>query len=841
MSADPRIDSLSDSSNEERTRRIARWLNSYQTISGVRDELIGEDGKPRSHWLTLLETLADLGEQEIENRFAAARRRIDDIGMTYRVRGDLRERPWPLSRLPVLLPEHEWKLISEGIKQRAELLDVILGDIYGKNELVKEDFIPAALIAGSPEYLRALHGTKPAGGRWLRIYAADIGRGPDGRWWVLGDRAQAPSGAGYALENRLVMARTFPSLYRDMNVQRLAGYFRDMRSGLASAANRSDPRICLMTPGPWSESYSEQAYLARYLGFLLVEGEDLAVVNNKLFVRTVAGMKRTDVVWRRVDADWCDPLEGNAASRIGVPGLFDAIRKGNVTFANMPGAGLVESRALLSFLPSLSRKITGKDLLLPNIATWWCGQDIQRDEVINSFASRAISGAFGDTAEGLGGKRLLIGGDLDPKQRQTLMRCISDRGMDYVGQEIVQLSTTPSWDNDILTPRPFALRVFAAATPNGWKVLPGGFCRISAQQDARAVSLDAGAHSADVWVLSDAPVEAVTLLPVADDGRVLRIPGNLPSRAADNLYWMGRYIERAEATLRIVRCMCNRSTEISAIMHGRQPIERCARLLISWGINSANQSGPEASIIAHKAVCDHESIGSALSIIKKSKLASSIVRERLSQDVWQLLCQLETNLEEFSQAEPLEPETLEAAEYSLQKLAALSGIIDENFNRASGWLFLDLGKRIERSINTCRYARQLIDEVPTLETLDALLELVDSQITYRARYLAGPTIAATVDMAILDPYNPRSVAYQVMRINEHLSTLPALQDDGILEIHRRLSLSIGGSLEAEDARMIDVKRILTFEQSLLSLANAISDRYFSDPKSAVKEERSGLA
>ncbi len=474
--------------------------------------------------------------------------------------GEARERPWPLSRLPLLITESDWREIAAGVAQRAELLDRILHDVYGEGRLVAEGALPAAVVAGSPEFIRPMCGVRPKGERWLRFYAVDLGRGPDGKWWVLGDRAQAPSGAGYAVENRLILARAFPSLYREMNVRRVGPFFRDFRA--VARRPRSDPRICLMTPGPYSETYSEQVYLARYLGFILVEGEDLATSEGKLHVRTVAGLKRADVVWRRVDADWLDPLEANAASKLGAPGLFDAIRNGAVAVANMPGSGLVESRALMSFLPTIARRLIGEELRLPNVATWWCGQEAERDETLHAFDSRAIAGAFNDNAAGLDGARAAIGAELDVEQRARLVRAMQARGMDYVGQEVVKLSTTPAWDDGVLTPRPFTLRVFAAATPEGWKVMPGGFCRVSDRRDARAISMGAGAQSADVWVIgAEAPENATTLLPAKNDARVVRVPGNLPSRAADNLFWMGRYLERAEATLRIVRCLCNRLTD----------------------------------------------------------------------------------------------------------------------------------------------------------------------------------------------------------------------------------------------------------------------------------------
>ncbi|WP_018266656.1 circularly permuted type 2 ATP-grasp protein [Methylosinus sp. LW4] len=826
-----------DASTGEAARRVAAWIARYAPPEGVPDELVGPDGRVRPHWASLLDTLGGLSREDIDDRFAAAGRRIRDMGVSYRVLGETKERTWPLSRLPLLLPQAEWREIAAGVAQRAELLDMVLRDAYGEQRLVKEGALPAAVIAGSPDYIRPMSGATPPGGRWLRFYAAEIGRGPDGRWWVLGDRAQAPSGAGYSLENRLVMARTFPRLYRDMKVERLAPFFRDFRSALAKAAQQKDPRICLLTPGPFSESYSEQVSLARYLGFLLVEGADLVTSERKLHVRTIAGLKRVDVVWRRVDADWCDPLELNAASQLGVPGLLDTIREGNVTIANMPGAGLIESRALLSFLPAIARRLLGEDLRLANIATWWCGQDEARDAVLASLEDRAVAPAFGEHLAGFPGRRVALGAEFDAAERARLTEAMRARGMDYVGQEVVQLSTTPVWQDGALVPRPFALRVFAAATADGWRVMPGGFCRVSDRLDVRAISMGAGAQSADVWVLGDRPTDNSTLLPMSDDVEIVRMVGDLPSRAADNLFWMGRYFERAEATLRLVRSLCNRLTEADAPNYsGRQPIERLERVLLAWGAAPTRDPRLSAAELALAAAGGTETAGSALSIARAAEHAASIVRERLSQDIWHLVRLLEARLDDFSQGPASEPEVLEGVEQSLHVLAALSGLIDENFNRVAGWCFLDLGKRVERAINACRFSRQFADEGATIDSLDTLLELIDSQITYRSRYLAGAALAPVLDMAVLDPYNPRSVGFQVAKIEEHLSSLPTLRHDGLLEAPRRLAVKLRAEIEVANAAELDAAKIFAIEQRLMSLADALASRYFLQGSNAAHFE-----
>ena len=825
-------------------RRIETWTGDYTPLPGIPDEFVDPSGAPRPHWMKFLNALARIEPEEITQRFAAADRRIREMGISYRVHGETRERSWPLGHMPLLISEHDWEEIRTGIEQRAELFERILTDIYGPADLIADGSLPAAAVAGSPDFIRAMRGVKPPGGRWMRLYAADVGRGPDGRWWVLSDRAQAPSGAGYALENRLVLSRALAGLYREMNVERLAPFFRDFRAGLTAAATRGEPRICLLTPGPWSETYFEQAYMARYLGLLLVEGEDLVMSEGKLHVRTIAGLKRADVIWRRVDADWCDPLELNAASQLGVPGMLEAIRRGSVAVANMPGSGLLESRALLAFMPSLARRMLGEELKLPNIATWWCGQEKERENVLSNFDDMTISGAFSDTVPGLSDRSSVLGADLDPAQRRALIAAMQERGMDFAGQEVVRLSTTPVWSDGKLTPRPFSLRVFAAATPDGWRVMPGGFCRVSGRHgDARAVTMGEGAQSTDVWVIGDKPVEISTLLPAADHVKILRVLGNLPSRAADNLFWFGRYLERAEATLRIIRTLCSRVMDTDAPVQGsRQSIERLQRMLIAWGAAPPEAVDLAPGAVAHGAIISDEAYGSAISIARSARRAASVIRERLSQDAWQLMGRLEQRLISDELGGSSEPETLERAEAALHTIAALSGLVNENMNRVAGWSFLDMGRRIERGINTCRFARQFSERDAHAEHLDVLIDLIDSQITYRARYMVGVAIAPVRDMALLDPFNPRSVAFQVARIDEQLGGLPVLRDDGMLENPRRIVTKLRSDLTTEDAEQLDTQKILSFEQRLIGLAESIAARYFlQGPSSGGAEPPEGLA
>ncbi|WP_414644338.1 circularly permuted type 2 ATP-grasp protein [Bosea sp. (in: a-proteobacteria)] len=816
-------------STRTRTERRNALLAGYRPLAGVHDELIGADGQVRPQWEPFLAEWCAFSPDELNQRFGLADRHVRDTGVSYRVHGDLNdgdptagERSWPLSHVPLVITGAEWQTIAAGVAQRARLLGTLLDDIYGPGEMIADGLLPASVVTGSPDYLRPLHGA-PGGGA-LQIYAADLGRGPDGRWWVLQDRTQAPSGAGYALENRLALSRAFPDMFRTMNVERLAAFFQGFRAGLVASSSRVEPRICLLTPGPLNESYFEQTYLARYLGFLLVEGGDLVMREGRVHVRTIAGLKRADVIWRRIDGDFSDPLELNAASALGVAGLVQAVRRGSVHIANGLGSGVVEARALMSFLPRLGERILGEDMILPNVATWWCGQPRERAAVLDRLDEMSIAPAF-RSAGGGHDTGPVIAGELPAAERDALRARIEARGMDYVGQEVVRLSTMPVLENGRLQPRPMTLRVFAAATPDGWKVMPGGFCRISDEPDARAVSMQSGVRSSDVWVTSDAPVEQVTLLPTPDRIPIRRITGTLPSRAADNLFWLGRYLERTEATLRLVRALLGRLIDTDPTQGRNETLRRLANLLVAWG---ASPGGKAQTLLGQASAALHglDQYGSAIASMREARRTASVIRERLSIDAWRLFGDMQQQLTLENGHEPSEGEAYEIADRALKSLAAFSGLSQENMVRGPGWRFLDIGRRLERGIATCRFARHFAETTAPMDSLDALLDLTDSQITYRSRYLLGASLQPVLDLVMLDPYNPRSVAFQVDRLDTEIKDLPSLTEDGMLEAPRRLILKLAAECRTAEAARLDRTSILLFEQLLMGVSSAIADRYF---------------
>ena len=812
------------------------WLDNYAMQAGSGDIVRGDVGRGARWWHHLFDGVAGLTEGRLQRLQDRIGRQVDELGTAFRLPGDSRERPWPLSALPLLIGEDEWQGIAAGVAQRAELMERLLADLYGPATLVTQGHLPAAAVAGSPHFWRQMIGLQPPGGHRLHIYSVDLARGPDGEWRVLADHVRTPAGAGYALENRIAASRVMGPLQTRLNIQRLAPFFADFRDGLAAACQRAEPRIGLLTPGRYNPSYAEQAHLARYLGLTLVEGDDLAVRGDMLYVRTIDGLKRVDALWRRIDSRYLDPLAFDAGSRIGVPGLIDALAAGNAVIANMPGVGVVESPAMSAFFPALARRLLGEDLKLPNIETWWCGQEAPCAAMLARLDALLVSPAFGGEPVGLPHGVPVLGSSLDDAARAALMAGIALRPQDYVGQEVVRLSTAPVVQDERLVPRPFMLRAFAARDAQGrWQVMPGGFARLGEAADPRAPMMGEGAFSADVAVVALHPVEPVSLLPA--DVAVRRNPGTLPSRAADNLYWLGRYLERGDATLRLVRATLGGTIDAdSGASLVPMTLDRLATLLIATGAAriegeaEEEEAGEEAAesegtirdlAELAAAALDGAGLASIRTLFATAHGIAEGIRDRLAVDVWRLIdIGLPTAQGEDAGA------LLARAAALQERFAALAGLAAENMGRTAGWHFHDLGRRMERALNACRLIRTFATDTATADDLTTLLDLCDSQISYRARYMAGLALVPVRDLVALDPFNPRSIAFQVARIREHLAALPTLRDDGIDEQQVKLATEIGYVVEMMRAQEMSSLALVGIENRLMALSDAIGRRFF---------------
>jgi len=780
----------------------------YAPLPGVADEMVDTHGAVRPVWRPFLKALSRMDGPDLAARFARADRYLRDAGVFYRDYGTEAgaERAWPLSHIPVLIDGAEWEHLSRGLVQRAELLEAVVADIYGRNELVANGLLPPALVASNDEFLRPLVGVQPAGGHFLHFVSFEIGRGPDGNWWVLSDRTQAPSGAGFALENRVATTRAFSDVYAETHAHRLAGFFGAFRNALQAGKSAED-RIAVLTPGLANETYFEHAYIARYLGFMLLEGEDLTVVDGKVMVRTVAGLKPIGVLWRRLDAAFADPLELNQNSHIGTPGMVEALRAGSVTFVNALGAGIVETRAFLAFLPNICRHLFGEEQRLPSIATWWCGQEGERAHVAANIERMVIGPAYSTRPFFDDNARSVLGSTLRETARQSIAEWLASDGAKLVGQEAVTLSTTPAFVDGRLTPRPMSLRVFAARTRDGWQIMPGGFARIGAGDNVAAIAMQAGGSAADVWIVSGKPVEKTSLLP-GEEAFTRNLPTSLPSRAADNLFWLGRYIERAEGALRILR---------------------------AWHARYAEYADPEQPLLkdvsAYLAALDIDTAEavptSLIRNIDSAVFSASAIRDRFSPDGWLALTDLSKTARRFHVSIQPGDDAARAMTVLLRKLAGFAGLVHENMYRFTGWRFLTIGRYLERGLHMTRLLGHMSGEDAPDGALDMLLEIGDNVMTHRRRYNVATARLTVTDLLALDPLNPRSILYQLDEIKDEVEQLPHAYDNGQMSPFYREAMRLHAGLAVLTPEAMTDTVYQRLEADLEHLSDILAQTYLS--------------
>jgi uncharacterized circularly permuted ATP-grasp superfamily protein/uncharacterized alpha-E superfamily protein len=790
------------------------------------DELLEPDGNIRPHWDPLIKHLSKGGAETARRSVELTRRLIIENGVTYNVYADPqgRDRPWQLDPLPLLIDGREWQQLEAGLKQRAELLNALLADLYGPQSLIARGVVPGELAFGHPNYLWAAHGTRPLADTWLHIYAADLARAPDGRWWVLSDRTQTPSGPGYALENRAIISRVLPGLVNELSARPLTGFFNRLRESLARFVDDdSPPLVVVLTPGPFNETFFEHAYLARHLGLPLVQGQDLTVRADTVYMKTLSGLKRVHAILRRLDDDFCDPLELRADSALGVPGLLGVVRAGRVALANALGAGVLESNAWLGFLPGAAETLLGESLRLPSVATWWCGEKPALDYVIANLERLVVKPAFPNQKF-----EPRFGRDLDEEDRAKVIERLRARPYAYVAQERISLSQAPSWRAGAsvrLTPRTLTMRVYAVATEDGYQVLPGGLARIAAEGVVDIVSSQRGGGSKDVWVLGD-PDGASASVPASVGTGTESLPhyrrhDELPSQLVENLYWLGRYSERCEDKARLLRATLAVRTNVAIWRSAR---EECVR----QGVLSPDDEPTES------LYDDAQPFGLAADLGRLGWCATQS-RSLLSAEHWRSISVMQRHFQEAgaSLADPLE--TLDRL---LVSLTALCGFALDDMTQDDGWRMLMLGRRLERiQFLASLLAGRLEDGASIKQSeLDWLLDIGGVSITYRTRYVSTPQLEPGLQLLIFEDSSPRALAYQWRKIGRTLDDLAksigAISDEELNEPVAQLRALGTGGLEDDDEVGAERRhRMSTALSALSTAAGRVSDRialrYFS--------------
>lgn len=827
---------------EQAQASIAQQLD-YGRPDSFYDEVFGPEAAPRPHWRYLLEGLSGMGQEGLEDRQRKAQRILRDDGATYNITSELDSRTWGLDPVPLLIDSEEWSRIEAGLIERAELFDLILKDLYGPRELIRHRILPPEAVYSHHGFLRACQSVRIPGEQQLVLHAVDMVRDASGGMVVIGDRTQAPSGAGYALENRTVISRVLPSLFRESQVHRLSLFFQALRRKLASLSPNGDsPRVVVLTPGAYSETYFEHTYLANYLGYSLVQGGDLTVRNGYVWMKSLDGLHRVDVILRRVDDTWCDPVELRSDSHLGVAGLLEVARAGNVVIANPLGSGVLENPVLYKFMPAIAEFFLGRELELPCTRTWWLGDPQDRDYVLANLERLIIK----PTAR-RSGENSVYCPALDSDGLARLRARLSNDPLHYVAQEANLPGTSPSWQDGILQPRPTVLRSFAVADQSSYSVMPGGLTRVAGHEDQWMVSNQKGATSKDTWVLASEPQRRASPPEERSPTFTEDQTSDLPSRVVENLFWLGRYSERAEAALRLLRT-------VFIQLNSTGPLSDTVRDLLLNAVTQVTTTYPgftqgDPQMMSHpepelmSVILDANRPGSVAANLRAMLNCSEETKEMLSADTHRVINDLRDDLEQLPRAlrSGLASAPEEALDPLVTTLLALSGLTQESMIRGFGWRFLEMGRRLERTLQSTALMRALLS--PALESSDqeqiveTVLLTTEVLITYRRRYRTRPMLSHGLTLILLDKTNPRSLHYQVDLLRQHIEQLqsrersPALSEEhrSILEALTLVQLSQPEQLtSASDGVRAALDERLGRVQALLSnAANAISGRYFA--------------
>ncbi len=777
---------------------------------------------------------------------------IEENGVTYNVHHDQQGagRLWKMDLFPLLLTQEEQGQIEAALAQRARLLDRILHDFYGPQTLLREGLYPPQLVLGNPAFLRPCHRLLNPEEPFIYSYVADLARSPDGKWWVLSDRVDTPAGLGYAFENRYISTRVLPDIFRELNVLRLTQFVRRYCEGLGKASPRlnDEPFVVLLSPGPGSETYFEQLLIARTLGFALVEGADLTVRNNTVYLKSTEGIRRVDVILRRLGSDWCDPLELRSESLLGVPGLLNAIRHGNVRVVNSPGSGLLETPALMAFLPGICRHLLGEDLKMPSIATWWCGHEHARRTVLSRLSQLIIRPAFGPMMAG----NSYYGSELTEADLTQLATQIERNPGDFIAQENVQQSTAPVLEKGQLISQPVTLRAFLTRQhdePGDFAMMPGGLARVVLQENEPSLTMQTGGCSKDVWVVADQELDdqPISLTP-PDHLKIRRAQEDLPSRVADNLYWLGRYVERAEALVRgllvvhrVLRESISKET-VDPVMPflqgitGTRVVEEYRASQPDW-----NSFAVAEAVVTH-FLWDEDEPSSLVTNLTHIERTAHVAKERISGNTTQILGNIPQD-RKFLQSRPhhhLDENLYNYLIGMLESFAAFSGTVMENTTRGQDWHFLEIGRRIERGLKLCDLIESCLEKPSEHEVflLTQLLDYADSTITYRRRYLTNIWLAGVIDLLLLDEANPRSLAFQVEALRRSIHELPHHVpgahhplDRRILAVYNLVWMTEPNPLaeidEQKSARTALVEFLDQSGAGLGDLSDLVSKHYFS--------------
>ena len=741
------------------------------------DEMRASNSALREPWLSLFNKLGRDSIARLGESAATVNRVIAQNGISYNVFVDRQDqvRPWSLNPLPMVIDAEQWRHIEASLAQRAKLLNAIVHDVYHDGDLLAAAYLPSALVLGNPGYLHAMRQVKVPDDIYLHVIAFDLARDEHGSWWVIGQRTQSPSGLGYVLENRLIVSRLFAQAYREMRVQHLAKSYRRLLAALEAQAQplaNGTPRFAFLTPGPYSETYFEHAYLARYLGIPLVEGPDLTVRNNEVFLKTIQGLQRIHGLMRRLDDDFCDPLELRADSALGIPGLLQSIRAGKVIMANALGTGFLESPAVQGFLPAICEHLLGEPLLMPSLHTWWCGETAAWKDVSPRLHTQVIKPTYaGHLSTNF---EPAIASLLDEAGRNHWRERIERRPDIYTTQSYLPFSQVPTFNGQSIEPRTAMMRFYALIGPDRqWHVMPGGMTRVAAL-DPHIVSIRSGGTTLDTWVISDEDVDNFSMLPGHTSAARWQADQELvSSRSAESLFWLGRYTERAEAMVRLARetlmlLSTNRVANLTTLNEAITQLARSQNLVPFDSPSMSDEPAAFGELLIGRL--QQSGCGGLMDVVEALLSAMRSVRDRLPAEH----VEIPTKIRSMLQTKPSAFDMMRVLDEVELPLAALVGYQLDRMTKDIGWRMLAAGRLLERLINQSQMVTQFFESaaVYTEQGFDSLLTLFDSAITYRTRYQRQQEVLALLDLLVLDKTNPRALHAAANELAEHLGHLP---------------------------------------------------------------------
>jgi uncharacterized circularly permuted ATP-grasp superfamily protein/uncharacterized alpha-E superfamily protein len=746
-------------------RRTANPVS--QAGSGV-DEMVDGTGRLRPHWRGVLGAFTALGAGGLAERG----RRLDRIFQEEGIASVLPGAAGPARRcdpLPLLLPAAEFAALEAGLAQRAHLLSLLLEDIYGPQNIAAEGLLPPALVFANPGFLRPCRfARRPP---LLHSYAADLIRGPDGAWRVLADRTAATGGAGYACENRRLLARVLPEAFRPVQLRELRPFFDIWQDSLRrlDPNGRPNPAVALLTPGTTAPQWFEHMFLARELSCALVEGGDLTVRGGAVFLKTLKGLQQVDVLLRRLDGRMIDPLELEAGSLLGVPGLIDALRQGSVRMANNPGSGMAEAPALAAFLPALCRRLLDEELALPGVATFWLGEAEARGALFANPAGFRVMPAMDSTAAPVSLTAL------PAAARAEMTGRIEARPWEWAASRLLPPSVAPCLDDEHLLPRPLVLRLFLVHDGRAWRAMPGGLARVIDEAEWLTGRAPSERVSKDVWVLSEDRSDILGPPALSMPALQLRrTAGDLPSRVADNLFWLGRTVERLDRAARLARAALQRLLRSTTLLpHEQAELRTLAACLAEAGLLPPPE-GRSVSGLGEALLGMVGDGGPVARLFADVARLTDSVRDRLTTEMYATFtAALRTARSDVASA----GHSLDGLAHGMASItrfaAAVAGVAAENMVRGGGWMFLDLGRRLERAGAVASEVAIALDQPPSrIEAgLRLLLELCDSAITYRSRYYDVLQPAPVLDLVLADQGNPRGLGFQLAQMHTLLDDL----------------------------------------------------------------------